>query len=142
MRPAAQFGEEAARQGLPFNSRHRAPGPPWLHCRTSLHRGARVRPCLYRIAFSRDAHAHLASLPVHRRRPVADAIRQQLASQPLVRTRNRFPMQPNSLATWELRVDAERVYYDVVDDLVRIQAIGTKRGNRVMIGGEERDFGD
>jgi hypothetical protein len=87
--------------------------------------------------FSPAARVHLAGLPPHRQRPVADAIRVQLAHEPTTETRNRFPMRPNDVATWELRVDPQRVYYDVEGDLVRVQAIGTKRGNRVTISGQE-----
>lgn len=49
-------------------------------------------------------------------------------------------MRPNRLAVWELRIGPQRVYYDVEDDLVRIQAIGTKHGNQVVISGEEYQF--
>ena len=96
----------------------------------------------YRIQLSPAARAHFANLPRHRQRPVADAIRQQLAGEPTIESRNRFPMRPNDLATWELRVDPERVYYDVEGDLVRVQAIGSKRGNRVIIGGQEVDLSE
>ena len=53
-------------------------------------------------------------------------------------------MRSNSLASWELRVDNLRLYYDLVDEteseppvIVVIRAIGVKEGNRVFIGGEE-----
>ena len=49
-------------------------------------------------------------------------------------------MEPNSLATWELRIGNLRVYYDVEDNtvyLVYIQAVGVKNRNRVRIGKEE-----
>jgi mRNA-degrading endonuclease RelE of RelBE toxin-antitoxin system len=66
--------------------------------------------------------------------------RQQLQYEPLVETRNRKSMEPNSLATWELRIGNLRVYYDVEDDLVKvvyIQAVGVKNRNQVRIGKEE-----
>jgi mRNA-degrading endonuclease RelE of RelBE toxin-antitoxin system len=96
----------------------------------------------YRIEFSPAARVHLGDLPKHRQGAVADAIRGQLAHEPLRETRNRFPMRPNSLATWELRVNSQRVYYDVQGGLVRIQAIATKRGNKVFIGGQEYDLSE
>ena len=49
-------------------------------------------------------------------------------------------MEANSLATWELRVDNLRVYYNVEGDniyIVYIQAVGVKIRNRVRIGKEE-----
>ncbi|MGH2354174.1 MAG: hypothetical protein ACRDI2_12755 [Chloroflexota bacterium] len=53
------------------------------------------------------------------------AIREQLRHEPDQRTRNRFPMEPNDLATLELRLDpqrvyAERVYYDIDQEQNRV----------------------
>jgi hypothetical protein len=47
--------------------------------------------------------------------------------------------QPNRLAEWELRVERFRVFYDIdeVEAMVRIQAIGHKRGNRLYLRSEE-----
>ncbi len=52
-------------------------------------------------------------------------------------------MRPNPLAPWELRLGELRVYYDVEyepEPTVYINAVGTKRGNRVVVGGEEIDL--
>ncbi len=49
-------------------------------------------------------------------------------------------MEPNSLATWELKVDNLRVDYNVEGDniyIVYIQAVGVKIRNRSRIGMEE-----
>ena len=49
-------------------------------------------------------------------------------------------MRPNPLAPWELRVGELRVYYDVQEtpiQKVMVLAVGIKRRNRVVIGGEE-----
>lgn len=57
-------------------------------------------------------------------------------------TQNRKPLRPNPLASWELRIDDLRVYYDVEEDpeqRVDIVAIGIKRRNRVFIAGELYD---
>jgi hypothetical protein len=46
---------------------------------------------------------------------------------------------------WEAMAPEERVqrvYYDVEGELVRVQAIGTKRGNRIFIGGQEVDLNE
>ena len=61
----------------------------------------------------------------------------------LLETRNRKPLRPNPLASWELRIGDLRVYYDVEEDpeqQVNIVAIGMKRRNRVSIGGELYDI--
>ncbi len=64
----------------------------------------------YRLQLSPAARTHLAGLPKHWQRAVADAVRNQLAYEPARQTRNRFPLRPNDRATWELRVDAQRVH--------------------------------
>lgn len=46
-------------------------------------------------------------------------------------------MRPNPIAPWELRIGPLRVDYDVADEpkpVVRILAVGVKRGNAVIIG--------
>jgi mRNA-degrading endonuclease RelE of RelBE toxin-antitoxin system len=153
MRPCRRAGVMAWRRLIP---------PPWSRAqclRPADGNSRRVRdytlwccgPMAYRIQFSPQAREHLAGLPRHRQKPVADAIRQQpvadairqqLTHEPLRQVRNRFPMRANDLATWELRVDPQRVYYDVEEDVVRVQAIGTKRGNKVFIGSQEVDLGE
>jgi len=94
----------------------------------------------YQIEYSDAAIEHLKVLTARQQRIVLDAVDQQLQYEPLVETRNRKPMEPNSLATWELRVDNLRVYYNVEGDninIVYIQAVGVKIRNRVRIGKEE-----
>jgi hypothetical protein len=61
-------------------------------------------------------------------------------------TRNRKPLQPRAAfsATWEIRFGPDnrfRVLYDIVEGerAVQILAIGVKRSNRLVIGGEEID---
>lgn len=101
-------------------------------------------PLPYRVQFSPEAEEHLLFLTVRLQRIVIDAIAQQLTYQPTVETRNRKRMRSNPLASWELRVDNLRVYYDVLDEteseppaMVVVRAVGVKEGNRVFIGGEE-----
>jgi mRNA-degrading endonuclease RelE of RelBE toxin-antitoxin system len=67
----------------------------------------------YQIEYSDAAIEHLKVLTTRQQRIVLDAVDQQLQYEPLVETTNRKPMEPNSLATWELRVDNLRVYYNV-----------------------------
>jgi hypothetical protein len=66
------------------------------------------------------------------------AIEKQLSHEPLVETRNRKRLRPNSIAPWELRVRTVRVFYEVDQPgVVTVLAIGAKRANRLCIGGEE-----
>lgn len=94
----------------------------------------------YRIEYSPETDRHLRVLSAGQRSTVFDAVDEQLVHQPAVETRNRKPMRPNPLAPWELRIGDLRVYYDVEEEpekRVTILAIGVKRGNRVILGGEE-----
>ena len=72
-----------------------------------------------------------------------DAVRVQMRYEPLQETRNRKQLRPNPFAPWELRVGSLRVFYEVdalEPDLVNILAIGIKKGNRLLIAGEEIDI--
>ncbi len=94
----------------------------------------------YRIDYSPATEEHLASLTARQRAKVFDTVDKQLIEEPRVETRNRKPMRPNPVASWELRVESLRVYYDVVDEpekLVTVLAIGVKKRSRVFIGREE-----
>jgi len=94
----------------------------------------------YQIEYTDAAIDHLKILTTRQQRTVLDTVDEQLKYEPLVETRNRKPMEPNSLATWELRIGNLRVYYDVEENtvsVVYIQAVGVKNRNRVRIGQEE-----
>ncbi len=93
----------------------------------------------FRIAYMPVAVGHLRHLTADERSRVLDGVDEQLLHQPDVRTRNRKPMGANALAEWELRIGDLRVFYDVErqPDTVVILAVGTKRGNRLWVGGEE-----
>jgi mRNA-degrading endonuclease RelE of RelBE toxin-antitoxin system len=92
---------------------------------------------------------HMRGLSARDQRRIVDAVDRQLKREPDVRTRQRKPLRPNDLATWELRVGDFRVFYDILqaDDAggheefdeptVSVLAVGLKRGSRLVIGGEE-----
>jgi len=93
--------------------------------------------------YSPDAEGHLRALTARQRGIVLDTVDKQLTRQPIVETKNRKPMRPNPLASWELRIGKLRVYYDLEEEpekVVYIIAIGVKDRNRVWIGGEEIDL--
>jgi mRNA-degrading endonuclease RelE of RelBE toxin-antitoxin system len=97
----------------------------------------------YRIVLSSEAERHLRFLTARQQATVVAAMRKQLMHQPTVETRNRKLMEPNPLASWELRVGNLRVYYQVEEEpeaVVQIVAIGVKDRNRVTIGGEVVDL--
>lgn len=74
-------------------------------------------------------------------------IEERLMHEPNLETSNRKPLRsPAALAeAWELRFGPQnriRVFYRVDDEkrVVRILAVGEKRGNRLFIGREEFDL--
>src|SRR5690348_11897435 len=97
----------------------------------------------YTVEFAESVKGQLASLTARQRNLVIDAIGKQLVHEPLVETRNRKPLRPNPVAPWELRVRELRVFYEVASDepnVVRILAVGRKRGNKVVIDGKELEL--
>ena len=98
---------------------------------------------LFELEFTPDAWEHLQRLSSRDRTILLEAIDTQLRYEPSLETRNRKPMQPNSLATWELRVGLFRVFYDIEDNSVKIVyiiAIGYKEHNQLFIGGKRFDL--
>jgi mRNA-degrading endonuclease RelE of RelBE toxin-antitoxin system len=98
----------------------------------------------YKIRFADAAISHLQGLTASEHSTVVDAIEKQLSHEPLVEARNRKLLRPNPIASWELRVGALRVFYDVASyakgsrspSLVRVLAVGKKDRNLLHIGGK------
>ncbi|HEX5140712.1 MAG TPA: type II toxin-antitoxin system RelE/ParE family toxin, partial [Dehalococcoidia bacterium] len=63
-----------------------------------------------------------------------------LMDAPARETRNKKRLRSNPLASWELRLGALRVFYDVFtepDNLVAILAVGIKKRNQVRLGSKD-----
>jgi mRNA-degrading endonuclease RelE of RelBE toxin-antitoxin system len=92
--------------------------------------------------FTESAFADLTFLRKADQNVVLDAIEQRLATEPLVETRNRKPLRPNDLSSWEARVGSHRVFYDVDEDsqTVTIKAVGWKEHSKLFIRGKEYDL--
>lgn len=92
----------------------------------------------YRIEYPPEVLEHLEYLTAYQKAIVLDIVDEQLIYQPDVRTKQRKPMNPNPLATWELRIADLRVYYEIEEEskTVHIRAVGIKDRNEVRIGGE------
>src|ERR1700736_356043 len=72
------------------------------------------------------------------RRIVADGIALFLTHDANVETRRRKPLRPNRVASWELRIDDYRVFYDFeADDEVKVVAVGHKEHNDLYIRGKK-----
>ena len=94
----------------------------------------------YAVEFAEAVEDHFRALRARDRTTVLAAIARQLPHEPLKETRHRKPLRPNPIAPWELRVGQLRVFYEVVgteSGVVRILAVGQKRRNVLMIGGQE-----
>jgi mRNA-degrading endonuclease RelE of RelBE toxin-antitoxin system len=94
----------------------------------------------YTIEFAESVKQQLRALAAHQKVLIIEAIEEQLLYEPLKETRNRKPLRPNPIAPWELRVARFRVFYEVPPEdpnVVRVLAIGQKRGNKLYIAGKE-----
>jgi mRNA-degrading endonuclease RelE of RelBE toxin-antitoxin system len=96
---------------------------------------------MYQIEFTPVAREDLRSFRAHEQRQIIDTINVQLRFEPMIPTGNRKRLRSNSSAQWELRIGAFRVLYDVDQQvqIVEIQRIGEKRGNRFFFRGREED---
>ena len=94
---------------------------------------------MYEIEYTGEARDDLNSFRKFEQKYLLDQIDAQLQREPNVEARNRKKLRPNAVAEWELRVDRFRVFYDVQEmvKIVKIEAIGYKRRNKLFIHGEE-----
>lgn len=94
----------------------------------------------YEIEFAESVKKQLRGLTAHQRAEIFDGIEEQLTHEPFTETRNRKLLRPNPLAPWELRVGDLRIFYEPAPEgapLVRVLAVGVKKGSILRIGGQE-----
>jgi mRNA-degrading endonuclease RelE of RelBE toxin-antitoxin system len=99
---------------------------------------------MFTLNFAPETIDHLDAIERKYHRLIEKTIDEQLRYTPEQETRNRKPLERPTYfgATWELRCGVNnrfRVFYEVdaTEQMVRILAIGEKKGNRLFIGGEE-----
>ena len=94
---------------------------------------------MFAIRFTPEAIEDLRCYVKPDRKRIVDGIESSLKHEPGRETRNNKKLRPNRLAERELRVGRFRVFYDVDERgaLVKIEAVGHKRGNRLYVQGEE-----
>lgn len=94
---------------------------------------------MFAIRFTPEAIQDLRSYAKRDRKRIMDEIDSCLKHEPSRETRNNKRLRPNRLAEWELRVDRFRVFYDINEEkaMVKVEAIGHKRGNRLYLRSEE-----
>jgi hypothetical protein len=101
-------------------------------------------PQRFTIVYAPITKQHLRTIEPKYYSLIRAVIEQQLSFEPSLETRNRKPLKRPVvfMATWEIRFGQHnqfRVYYDVDPEQARVSilAIGIKKGNQVVIGGEE-----
>jgi mRNA-degrading endonuclease RelE of RelBE toxin-antitoxin system len=97
---------------------------------------------MFEVVFTDSALGDLRHLKKAGQNVILDAVEQQLRANPQEETRNRKPLRPNNLSSWEMRVGAYRVFYDVDDtqEKVTIKAVGRKEHNKLFIRGKGYDL--
>lgn len=98
----------------------------------------------YEMIFAPEIADHLNAIDVKYHALILRKIDEQLEFEPAVETRNRKPLRTPAAfsAQWEVRFGPQnrfRVLYAVDEEraAVHVLAVGEKRRNRLMIGGEE-----
>jgi mRNA-degrading endonuclease RelE of RelBE toxin-antitoxin system len=94
---------------------------------------------MFKIEFTSEALDDMRQFKKYEKRKIIKEIEMQLFHQPMDITRNRKRLRPNDTAEWELRIGKYRVFYDVFEEhrVVKIEAVGFKKGNKLFIQGKE-----
>ena len=97
---------------------------------------------MYEIELTPEAAEDLAAFRKFDQVRIVAGMESQLKHEPRAEARNRKRLRPNKLAEWVLRIDNFRIFYDVLhaEALVKVVAIGEKRGNELYIHGEKYDL--
>ena len=96
----------------------------------------------FEVKFTSSALDDIAPFKRRERKTILDGIDKQLVYEPHVETRNRKRLRPNRTSEWEVRIGKYRVFYDVrqSERIVEVTVIGEKRGNMVVVRGEEYEL--
>lgn len=94
---------------------------------------------MHRVVFSDEARRLFSKLPKPARAFIKEGIRLHLAeADPRQTSRNKLRLRrPSPHAEYELRLERWRVFYRLRDDRVEVVLIGEKRGDKLIIAGEE-----
>jgi mRNA-degrading endonuclease RelE of RelBE toxin-antitoxin system len=92
----------------------------------------------YVIRITESAFDDLDFYRKNERTAIADGIALYLTHDANVETRRRKPLRPNSISSWEIRIDDYRVFYDLEgENEVKIVAVGHKEHNDLYIRGKK-----
>jgi len=94
---------------------------------------------MFETRFVDSALEDLEFLKKLEQRYLVSMIEQHLSSEPATPTRKKKLLRPNDLSTWELRLGAFRVFYEVDPQamIVWVKAIGRKEHSCLLIRGKE-----
>ena len=94
---------------------------------------------MFKIEFTPEALEDIRHFRKRDQKRIIEWVENQLIHQPTQETRNRKKLRPNRVAEWELRVDKFRIFYDLDEAgrVVKIEAVGYKKGSRLFIHGKE-----
>ena len=94
---------------------------------------------MYEIEFSGNAIKDLEYFKKFESNIIVTGVEQNLIYEPSLETTNRKPLRPNDLASWGLRIDRYRVFYNILEEeqKVDIVAVGWKEHNKLFIRGKE-----
>jgi addiction module RelE/StbE family toxin len=94
---------------------------------------------MFVISFTDSALKDLKHLQKAKQTLILEGVEEQLVHEPLKETKNRKPLRPNDLSSWELRIGDLRVFYDVEETAneVDIKAVGWKVHEKLFIRGKE-----
>lgn len=97
---------------------------------------------MYDIQFTPSALDDIGWFKKRERKIIVDGIADQLHRDPVGETRNRKRLRPNATSEWELRIEKYRIFYDLNHEerVVEVKVVGEKRGNRVVVRGEEYEL--
>jgi mRNA-degrading endonuclease RelE of RelBE toxin-antitoxin system len=97
---------------------------------------------MYDIQFTPSALDDIGWFKKRERKIIVDGIADQLHRDPAGETRNRKRLRPNATSEWELRIEKYRIFYDLNHEerVVEVKVVGDKRGNRVVVRGEEYEL--
>lgn len=94
---------------------------------------------MFSVKFTDAAKDDFGYFPKSQQKLILDEAAKQLTYQPEVETKNRKKLRENPLASYELQLDAIRVFYNIyaVEQMVDIVAVGRKEHNELYIKGRK-----
>lgn len=97
---------------------------------------------MFEIQFTADAIEDMRWFKKGERKQIIAELESQLGYEPATETRNRKRLRPNKIAEWELRLERFRVFFDMdpQNRLIKVEAVGYKRGSRLFIHGKEYEL--